>query len=208
MLFDDGKYQWDTEKAAINEAKHGVSFEEARTSFDDSNAVEFFDEEHSITERATSASAYPPNVYCSLFLASAMSANASFTPAKRPKQWRSCMSNTMHNFEEPLDDSVESEVEEEFRFDTERARRNVLPRGVRKSPITLFLDDDIVAHFKQLAEQSPVTSLQAQINQALRAFVQQHQNQTTETAWLESPSFIKLLDERINAVVADRKLAA
>jgi uncharacterized protein len=50
MLFDDGKYQWDTDKAAISEAKHGVSFEEAREVFADVNAVEFFDDAHSITE--------------------------------------------------------------------------------------------------------------------------------------------------------------
>jgi uncharacterized protein len=50
MLYDDGKYQWDTEKAAINEAKHGISFEEAREVFADAYAVEFFDDAHSIME--------------------------------------------------------------------------------------------------------------------------------------------------------------
>lgn len=50
MLYDDGKYQWDTEKAAINEAKHGISFEEAREVFADGYAVEIFDDAHSITE--------------------------------------------------------------------------------------------------------------------------------------------------------------
>jgi uncharacterized protein (DUF4415 family) len=121
------------------------------------------------------------------------------------------MSNTIRNYEEPLDDSVEAEVEEEFRFDPVRAQQNLMPRGIRKAQVTLFLDDDIVAHFKQLAEQAPATSVQSQINQALRAILQQHQNQTTEQTankWLNSPSFIKLLDERIHAVVADRPIAA
>lgn len=121
------------------------------------------------------------------------------------------MSNIISNYEEPLNDAVEAEVEEEFQFDPERALQNLMPRGIRKAQVTLFLDDDIVAHFKQLAEQVPATSVQAQINQALRAVLQQHQNQTTEqsaTKWLNSPSFIKLLDERIHAVVAGRSIAA
>jgi uncharacterized protein len=50
MLYDDGEYQWDTEKAALNAAKHGVTFEEARAVFNDPLSVEFFDEDHSITE--------------------------------------------------------------------------------------------------------------------------------------------------------------
>jgi uncharacterized DUF497 family protein len=29
MTFDDGRFEWDEEKAAINAANHGVTFEEA-----------------------------------------------------------------------------------------------------------------------------------------------------------------------------------
>jgi uncharacterized DUF497 family protein len=41
------RFEWDEEKAAVNEAKHGVSFEEATRAFADPNFVEFVDEEHS-----------------------------------------------------------------------------------------------------------------------------------------------------------------
>lgn len=41
------KFDWDDTKAASNLAKHGVSFEEARTAFDDPWSIETFDEEHS-----------------------------------------------------------------------------------------------------------------------------------------------------------------
>jgi uncharacterized protein len=42
MTFDDSRFEWDEEKAAINAAIHGVTFEEAREVFDDPRAVEFF----------------------------------------------------------------------------------------------------------------------------------------------------------------------
>ena len=44
------KFEWDGEKAAINVEKHGVTFEEAQSVFYDEIAVQFFDEEHSISE--------------------------------------------------------------------------------------------------------------------------------------------------------------
>lgn len=43
-------FEWDDEKAAVNRAKHGVSFEEAKSVFDDLLFVEFYDPEHSIDE--------------------------------------------------------------------------------------------------------------------------------------------------------------
>ena len=45
MLFD-----WDENKAKINENKHGVSFLEAMTAFNDVNAIIMDDEEHSDDE--------------------------------------------------------------------------------------------------------------------------------------------------------------
>ena len=44
------KFEWDEEKAAANLAKHGVSFEEAKTVFDDLLYVDFYDPDHSIDE--------------------------------------------------------------------------------------------------------------------------------------------------------------
>ena len=42
-MHDDGRFEWDEVKAAINAAKHGVSFEEAIEVFDDPQRVEIFD---------------------------------------------------------------------------------------------------------------------------------------------------------------------
>lgn len=41
---------WDEEKNRLNQKKHGVSFEEAKTVFFDENAVEFPDPDHSAEE--------------------------------------------------------------------------------------------------------------------------------------------------------------
>ena len=43
-------YEWDENKAATNLSKHGVSFEEAKTAFDDPLYVDFYDPDHSYGE--------------------------------------------------------------------------------------------------------------------------------------------------------------
>ena len=43
--------EWDPRKAKINVRKHGVTFEEAATVFDDPLATYYEDPDHSITER-------------------------------------------------------------------------------------------------------------------------------------------------------------
>ena len=45
------KFEWGEDKAASNLKKHGVSFEEASTVFDDPLAYIFGDEDHSADER-------------------------------------------------------------------------------------------------------------------------------------------------------------
>jgi uncharacterized DUF497 family protein len=44
------KYEWDENKAVKNLAKHGVSFAEAKTIFDDPMYVDFYDLDHSEDE--------------------------------------------------------------------------------------------------------------------------------------------------------------
>lgn len=43
-------FEWDEAKAAANLVKHGVSFDEAKTVFDDPLFVDFYDPEHSVDE--------------------------------------------------------------------------------------------------------------------------------------------------------------
>ncbi len=44
------KFEWDDNKAKLNQKKHSVSFEEAQSVFYDEYALEFFDEESSAKE--------------------------------------------------------------------------------------------------------------------------------------------------------------
>jgi uncharacterized DUF497 family protein len=41
------KFEWDNKKNISNTKKHGVSFDEAQTSFYDEYAIQFFDPDHS-----------------------------------------------------------------------------------------------------------------------------------------------------------------
>lgn len=44
------RFAWDMSKAALNKQKHGVSFEEAQTVFEDCEALRIFDPDHSEDE--------------------------------------------------------------------------------------------------------------------------------------------------------------
>jgi len=44
------RFEWDVNKAEINKQKHGVSFEEASTVFDDYEALRIYDPDHSEDE--------------------------------------------------------------------------------------------------------------------------------------------------------------
>ena len=44
-------FEWDEEKAIFNLKKHGISFEEAKSLFNDPILLTFADEEHSNTEQ-------------------------------------------------------------------------------------------------------------------------------------------------------------
>ena len=47
---DDLHFIWDEKKNRINQKKHGISFDEAKTVFFDENAIEFSDPDHSKEE--------------------------------------------------------------------------------------------------------------------------------------------------------------
>ncbi len=44
------KFEWDEAKEISNRRKHGISFEEAQSVFYDEFAIQFFDEENSVSE--------------------------------------------------------------------------------------------------------------------------------------------------------------
>ncbi len=44
------RFEWDEKKNRANLKKHGVSFEEAQSTFKDEHAIQFFDPDHSKSE--------------------------------------------------------------------------------------------------------------------------------------------------------------
>jgi uncharacterized DUF497 family protein len=44
------KFEWDEDKGKLNQKKHGVSFEEAASIFNDPLSIDFDDPEHSLGE--------------------------------------------------------------------------------------------------------------------------------------------------------------
>lgn len=44
------KFTWDESKAVLNKQKHGITFEEAQTVFEDCEALRIFDPDHSEDE--------------------------------------------------------------------------------------------------------------------------------------------------------------
>ncbi len=44
------QFEWNKDKARANVKKHGISFEEARSTFYDENAIQFYDPDHSDEE--------------------------------------------------------------------------------------------------------------------------------------------------------------
>ncbi len=108
----------------------------------------------------------------------------------------------VRTWEEPMDDSNEENVEEEFQFNPESARWNILPRGVRKVRVNMWLDDDVVAEFKARAEQPNTAPYQTQINQTLREALGKTGKPAQALALptiaaLDNPQFLKGLAEKI-----------
>lgn len=48
LKMNELQFEWDQQKAKINEEKHGISFEEAKSVFYDDNARLIYDSEHSL----------------------------------------------------------------------------------------------------------------------------------------------------------------
>lgn len=49
---NDGRFQWDEEKATSNYGKHGVRFEAAQRVFEDPFAIELIDDRHDYGEES------------------------------------------------------------------------------------------------------------------------------------------------------------
>ncbi|MEP7339400.1 MAG: BrnA antitoxin family protein [Acidobacteriota bacterium] len=113
-------------------------------------------------------------------------------------------------WENPVDDSTEENVAEEFRFRPHRLER-VKP-GIRKIGVHLYLDEDILAHFQKIAQRPDAPAWQTLVNQVLRKAVGQGEAGTSladqAKAGIEnivsSEPFVTAVADRIADRVADR----
>ncbi len=104
-------------------------------------------------------------------------------------------------------DKVNS-IEPEFEFDPQQMRR--VPDSKRhkvslgdtdlrncKVKITIYLDADILEHFKARAAQPNAAAYQTQINNALRELMQQDKNHQEYSNLLDNEQFIQAIVERV-----------
>lgn len=112
-------------------------------------------------------------------------------------------------WEEPVDDSTEETIAEEFRFKAHRLER-VQP-GIKKVDVHLYLDEDVLAHFQQIAQGDGAPAWQTLVNQVLRKAVEQNRTETLTgkaTAEIEtivsSEPFVSAVADRIADRVADK----
>ncbi len=113
-------------------------------------------------------------------------------------------------WEEPVDDSTEENLVEEFRFRPHRLER-VQP-GNRKVGVHLYLDEDIFGHFQKIAQRPDAPAWQTLVNQALRKAIEQGeadassagQTKTEIENIVSSEPFVTAIADRIADRLADK----
>lgn len=121
------------------------------------------------------------------------------------------MSNKVETFwEEPVDDSTEESIADEFSFRPHRLER-VKP-GVRKTGVHLYLDEDVLSYFQQLSERPNAPAWQTLVNQCLRQAVERGEADVSPVSEakaeieniISSEPFVSRVADRIADRLADR----
>lgn len=113
-------------------------------------------------------------------------------------------------WEEPVDDSTEESVAEEFRFRPHRLER--VQQNVGKISVHLYLDEDVLEHFQKIAARPDAPAWQTLVNQALRKAIEEDEAGISfadqAKAGIEnivsSEPFVTAVADRIADRVADR----
>ena len=184
-------FEWDERKAVRNERRHGVRFGEAVSVFADPNAFEFVDEAHSRESEISYGiiGLIPPG-------------------APIPGWWRN-----MKNKGKGSSFSSNRTVEAEFTIRRDTIR--MIPRRHRatatetaprncKVRVTMYLDADIVEHFKARAARPDAAAYQTQINSALRSLLASDPVPSSYQRLVNDDRFISAIAKRL----AGRRSAA
>jgi uncharacterized DUF497 family protein len=148
------RFEWDANKAAANQRKHGVTFDEARTVFFDENAKLINDPDHSDDEDRFVMLGLSSNfrfvLACHCYreqgnVIRIISARKASTQESKQYRWRSNMRKE---------------------YDFSNARKNPYASQLKKQ-ITIRLDEDSIGYFKGISEQVGIP-YQSLINLYLR----------------------------------------
>jgi len=159
------RFEWDPRKAAANQAKHGVSFEEALTVFADPLARLFDDPHTRARKSARSSSATPGGRDCSWSASpSAGTWCASSAPAGQPNGSDKTMQKGTPRKRPPRS---RNGMRREYRFDYTAARPNRFAGRIRAGAVAVLLDPDVAAAFASAEAvnallRSVITALPAQ----------------------------------------------
>ena len=113
-------------------------------------------------------------------------------------------------WEEPVDDSTEENVAEEFRFKPHRLERS--RPGIRKVGVHLYLDEDVLERFQAIAQGPDAPAWQTLINQTLRKAMEQSEAEASFVGGaktkienvISSEPFVSAVADRIADRVADK----
>ena len=141
-------FEWDKRKAKANEAKHGVSFEEASTVFGDPLSLTIYDPLHSDSEDRFVTSVCPPMPRCWWsFTWTAKTGSESSAPDTRPAAKRGTMNK------EPDKPDMLPE------YDFSKGVRGKYARRYHQGSNIVVLEPDVAARFPNSEA----------VNQALRS---------------------------------------
>ena len=141
-------FEWDEKKNSINKKKHGVSFEEAKTVFDDDKAVLFDDPDHSEDEDRFLILGFPVLKSCvssATAIVKMIMLSGSFLPERlqNPSQV-STMNTTEVNV-----------MREEYDIKNLNPRKNPYSKQLKRQ-VTMNINVDTIDYFKSQSEETGI----------------------------------------------------
>ena len=154
------EFEWDEDKAASNQRKHRVTFEEATTVFADSLAAIFDDEVQSQEEQREIIIGHSAEDRLLLICFTERAGAIRIISARRATKGSvEIMKKTRSAKQSP---GSENDMQPEYRFDYDKARPNRFAARIKRGNRAVVLDPDVAAVF----------STPESVNAVLRALIE------------------------------------
>jgi hypothetical protein len=140
----DWRFEWDPEKARINEAKHGVAFEEALTVFADPSPASSTIPTTPVPKLGRSSSDTRTRSACSS--CASQSEPMPFDSSARGRP-RDESGSTMRRARGRRTPEGRTEIRPEYRFDYRKARPNRFAGRIKAGAVAVVLDPDVASVF-------------------------------------------------------------